>query len=39
MLTHISDELDELWALQEASGLRRAVSMAREGAVYDIERH
>ena len=37
VLTHISDELDELWALNEArAAFDGPVSMAREGAVYDI---
>jgi ribonuclease BN (tRNA processing enzyme) len=37
VLTHISDELDELWALNEArAAFDGPVDMAREGAVYDI---
>ncbi|MFL5896390.1 MAG: MBL fold metallo-hydrolase [Thermoleophilaceae bacterium] len=37
LLTHISDELDELWARREAeAGFGRAVHIAREGAVYEV---
>ena len=37
VLTHISDELDPDWALQEGSGAFGArVELAREGATYDV---
>jgi ribonuclease BN (tRNA processing enzyme) len=37
VLTHISDELDELWARGEAeAGFGGAVEVAREGAVYAL---
>ena len=37
VLTHISDELDELWARDgSGEGLRRPRSVAREGAVYTV---
>ncbi len=37
VLTHISDELDELWARSEASdAFGAAVEVAREGAVYAL---
>lgn len=37
VITHISDELDEMWARDEASEAFGApVDVAREGAVYDI---
>jgi ribonuclease BN (tRNA processing enzyme) len=38
VLTHISDELDALWAAQEARGGfgRPGVEVAREGAVYSL---
>jgi ribonuclease BN (tRNA processing enzyme) len=37
VLTHISDELDELWAREQGSkGFGRPVDIAREGAVYEI---
>ena len=37
VLTHISDELDELWARDQASETFGAdVDVAREGAVYDV---
>ncbi|MBA2342362.1 MAG: MBL fold metallo-hydrolase, partial [Thermoleophilaceae bacterium] len=36
-LIHISDELDELWARDEAAaGFGGPVEVAREGAVFDI---
>ncbi len=39
VLTHISDELDPEWAREEASeGFGGAVELAREGAVYTIDR-
>ena len=37
VITHISDELDELWARNEAAqGFGAAVDMAHEGAVYSV---
>jgi ribonuclease BN (tRNA processing enzyme) len=37
VLTHISDELDELWARAEAEkAFGGPVSVAREGAVYTV---
>ena len=37
VLTHISDELDELWARAEAAaGFGARVDVAREGAVYEL---
>jgi len=37
VLTHISDELDEQWARdQAAEGFRGPVDVAREGATYDV---
>jgi len=37
VITHISDELDELWARNEAAeGFGAAVEVAREGAVYSV---
>jgi ribonuclease BN (tRNA processing enzyme) len=37
VITHISDELDELWAKEEASvGFGGPVEVAEEGAVYDV---
>jgi ribonuclease BN (tRNA processing enzyme) len=37
VLTHISDELDELWARNEAERtFGGPVSVAREGAVYRV---
>ncbi len=37
VLTHISDELDQLWAQTEADGgFGSHVDIAREGAAYDI---
>src|SRR5689334_5309885 len=37
LLTHISDEMDELWARREAeAGFGGPVHIAREGAVYNI---
>jgi len=37
VLTHISDELDELWARREAAqGFGAAVEVAKEGAVYEL---
>jgi ribonuclease BN (tRNA processing enzyme) len=37
VLTHISDELDELWARHEAiAGFGGPVEVAREGAVYAL---
>jgi ribonuclease BN (tRNA processing enzyme) len=37
VITHISDELDELWARAEASeGFGAPVEVAEEGAVYDV---
>jgi ribonuclease BN (tRNA processing enzyme) len=37
VLTHISDELDELWARDEAeSGFGAPVEVAHEGAVYTL---
>jgi ribonuclease BN (tRNA processing enzyme) len=37
VLTHISDELDELWARREAeTTFGGAVTVAREGAVYEV---
>jgi ribonuclease BN (tRNA processing enzyme) len=37
VLTHISDELDELWARHEAErAFKGAVSVAHEGAVYEL---
>ena len=37
VLTHISDELDELWARKEAAaGFGQAVEVAREGATYAL---
>jgi ribonuclease BN (tRNA processing enzyme) len=37
VLTHISDELDELWARKEGSeGFGARVEVAREGAVYTV---
>lgn len=37
VLTHISDELDELWALREArAAFDGPVELAREGAVFEI---
>jgi ribonuclease BN (tRNA processing enzyme) len=37
VLTHISDELDELWAKAEAEKFFRGpVTVAREGAVYEV---
>src|SRR5437764_4996395 len=37
VLTHISDELDQLWARREAeAGFGGRVEVAREGAVYEI---
>src|SRR5947208_3351344 len=37
VLTHISDELDELWAREEAHrGFGAPVEVAREGAVYSL---
>src|SRR3954454_8213498 len=37
VLTHISDELDELWARREGeAGFGRPVHIAHEGAVYEI---
>jgi ribonuclease BN (tRNA processing enzyme) len=37
VLTHISDELDSLWARHEAEDAFGApVEVAREGAVYDV---
>jgi ribonuclease BN (tRNA processing enzyme) len=37
VLTHISDELDELWARREAeTTFGGAVTIAREGAVYEV---
>jgi ribonuclease BN (tRNA processing enzyme) len=37
VLTHISDELDELWALNEARAVFDGpVTIAREGAVYEL---
>ena len=38
ILTHISDELDDLWARREAEeGFGGPVSFAKEGAVYKIK--
>jgi ribonuclease BN (tRNA processing enzyme) len=37
VITHISDEMDELWARREAErAFEGPVSVAREGAVYDL---
>ena len=37
VLTHISDELDELWARREAeTAFGGSVTVAREGAVYEV---
>jgi ribonuclease BN (tRNA processing enzyme) len=37
VLTHISDELDELWARKEAAaGFGRPVDVAREGETYAL---
>ena len=37
VLTHISDELDELWARHQAhEGFGAPVEVAREGAVYSL---
>ena len=37
VLTHISDELDELWARNEAvAGFGGPVEVAREGATYAL---
>jgi ribonuclease BN (tRNA processing enzyme) len=37
LITHISDEMDELWAKREAeAGFGAPVELAREGAVYTI---
>ena len=37
VLTHISDELDEVWARDQGTkAFGRPVAMAREGAVYDV---
>jgi hypothetical protein len=37
VLTHISDELDELWARREAAaGFGRPVEVAHEGAAYAL---
>jgi ribonuclease BN (tRNA processing enzyme) len=37
VITHISDELDALWALREAqAGFGGDVDIAREGAVYEL---
>ncbi|MGH2837899.1 MAG: MBL fold metallo-hydrolase, partial [Thermoleophilaceae bacterium] len=37
VLTHISDELDWLWAVEEASDAFGAkVDLASEGAVYEV---
>jgi hypothetical protein len=37
VLTHISDELDELWARHEAErAFNGPVSVAHEGAVYEL---
>lgn len=37
VLTHISDELDELWAREQGTeGFGRPVDVAREGAVYEL---
>jgi ribonuclease BN (tRNA processing enzyme) len=37
VLTHISDELDELWARREAeTAFGGTVTVAREGAVYEV---
>ena len=37
VLTHISDELDALWALNEArAAFGGDVALAREGAVFDV---
>jgi ribonuclease BN (tRNA processing enzyme) len=37
LITHISDELDALWARDEAAdGFGGPVEVAREGAVYEI---
>jgi ribonuclease BN (tRNA processing enzyme) len=37
LITHISDEMDELWAKREAeAGYGAPVELAREGAVYNV---
>jgi ribonuclease BN (tRNA processing enzyme) len=37
VVTHISDELDQSWAREEASdGFGQAVEIAEEGAVYEV---
>ena len=39
MITHISDELGDDWAREEAEkGFGGPVEIAREGAVYEVER-